>query len=141
MDDSTQDRAAHTPGPYNSCSVRSGMASVDIEWIDEHGRHCKREVLLGDVCRMADSHADLLAALEGTIDSLVYIEENIPKLIGSGVRHRALSAARAALAKATGQRAIPAPMTRPDDPRRRVRRNHEERLTRCTPPTQRQSPT
>ena len=134
MDDSTQDRASHTPGnaaqerllSHARSEVKDMQAKVN-EWAiaeDDYGKAIREEFRLclsqhqedlaelERVFRMADSHADLLAALEAALDSLVYIEENIPKLIGSGVRHRAINTARDALAKATGQRAIPDHMTR-----------------------------
>ena len=124
MDDSTQDRAAHTPGAaaqerllsHARSEVKDMQAKVN-EWAiaeDDYGKAIREEFRLclsqhqedlaelERVFRMADSHADLLAALE----SLMPLVETINR-INNGTDPELsahVNAARAALAKAKGEK-------------------------------------
>lgn len=108
MDDSTQDRAAHTP---EALEVFSYFIQCDGEHAERFGVTRKGPTVIRDVfgdsrdVRKARAHLfaaapDLLAALEGTLDSLLYLDDNIPGLVGYGVRQQRIAEARAALAKA-----------------------------------------
>lgn len=114
----TQDRAAHTQGNatgYSDTSLTTvfapGVQDIELEWIDENGARQKRRLSRVDLCRMADSHADLLAALE---ECIPYVEGAYECAFPNEyVNDAILAAARAAIAKAKG--ATPAPMTRADE--------------------------
>ena len=113
MDDSTQDRAAHTPGQLEGPWVLG--KPMEPEWINDvsktpvqftvtrpDGTPHAVEMTVAEWVRMADSHADLLAALE----SLMPLVETINR-INNGTDPELsahVNAARAALAKAKGEK-------------------------------------
>lgn len=98
-----------TPAWYDDPS----LTPVQMTVTNSDGTTSAVDMTVAEWVRMADSHADLIAALEGTLDCLVYIDDNFPEFVGNGVRHRRAAAARAALAKANGT--PPAPMTRAEE--------------------------
>ena len=120
MDDSTQDRAAHTPGQLEGPWVLG--KPMEPEWINDvsktpvqftvtrpDGTPHAVEMTVAEWVRMADSHADLLAALELMLISVDYIKERFGVY---AIDSKLDVLARAAIAKA---KATPAPMTRAEE--------------------------